>query len=308
VLKVKKSIIAVLFMNVFFALSLFSFSQENDTGQNEKQRVLLEDKIVAVVNGEVITSNKLEERIAFVKSMSNRNTLNEDSNSEIEVLRKNVLNQLIEEIILLQEAKKQNITITEEELEPAKIQILISKLLNREIDSKIEITDSEAISYYNDNKNLYVEPERVRIEEVFLMVKPGSNIEDWELAKKRIDELYQTIKNSNDFLMAAKGLDEKISVGRSGFLIRGELPPEVEEVAFNTDIGKLSTVIKSPLGFHIIKLMDKRQQRQKEFEEVKDHIRRVLFGQKARQRYEDWIARLKTNSIIDIRQDKGSSK
>lgn len=289
-----------LFLIVFFGYSL-SFSQENNVTQ-EGQKILLKDEIVAIVNGEVITSNELEERLSLIKSVSKGAT------SSPESLRKNALEQLIEETILLQEAKKQNITVTEEELEPTRVQILISKLLTLEVDSRMEVSDSEIASYYEAHKNLFIEPEAVKIDEVFLMVKPGSRLDEWQSAQKGMEELYSKIKDSSDFAMVAKELDSRVAIGRSGFLKRGELPPEVEEFAFSSLVDKLSPLIKSPIGFHIIRVVDKKEARQKELSEVKEDIRDIIFKLKARQRYEEWIAKLKASSNINIREDKTAFK
>ncbi len=298
---------SLVFLNVFFGLGLFSFSQEN-TAKQEGQKVLFEDEIAAVVNEEVITSNALDERINLIKSVNKTQASKDKPSSIPESLRKNAIEQLIEETILLQEAKKQNITVTDEELEPTRVQILISKLLSREVDSRIEVSDSEIASYYEANKNLFVEPERVKIDEVFLMVRPGSKLDEWQSAQKGMEELYLKVKDSSDFAMMAKELDNRVSIGRSGFLKMGELPPEVEEFAFSSPTGKLSPLVKSPIGFHIVRVVDKKEARQKDLTEVKEDIRDIIFKLKARQRYEEWIAKLKASSNIDVREDKAALK
>ncbi len=238
--------------------------------------------------------------------MNSRYLKDENKSDGLKTLRSEVLEQLIEETILLQEAKKQGVTVANEELESYRNQILISKLLSSNIDSKITVSDDEVFSYYNDNKNLFVEPDMVKISEVFLMVKPGSKVEDWQSSQKIMDDLYLKIKGSSDFLLAAKGLNAGVSVGKSEFLKRGELPPEVEETAYNIPVNELSPVIKSPIGFHIIKVEDKKSSRQKGFEEVKDYIKGTIARQSGRKGYEEWIAKLKADSKVEKRQAEGS--
>ncbi len=282
-----------------------SYSQENNA-QEKDQKVILEDGIAAVVNGDVISSGELEERLNLILTMNSRYLKDADKNDRLKILRNEVIEQLIEETILLQEAKKQGVTVTNEELESYRNQILISKLLSSNIDSKITVSDDEVFSYYNDNKNLFVEPDMVKISEVFLMVKPGSKVEDWQSAQKTMDDLYQKIKGSSDFLLAAKGLNADVSIGKSEFLKRGELPPEVEETAYSISVGELSPVIKSPIGFHIIKVDDKKPSKQRDFEEVRAYIKGIIVKKAQRKRYEEWITKLKADSKIEKRQVKGS--
>ena len=176
---------------------------------------------------------------------------------------------------------------------------MITKLLSRNIDSQIEVSNKEIKSYFTDNKEAFKNPELIKIEEVFLLVKPGSSTSEWEEAQIKMDELYLTIKDSSDFLMAAKGLSKDVSVGRSDFLRRGSLPPEVSNIAFNIPVGQMSKVIKSSIGFHVVRLVDKKAPKQRKLSEVNAYIREAIFRKKAREKYEEWIENLRLKSVID---------
>jgi len=77
--------------------------------------------------------------------------------------------------------------------------------------------------------------------------------------------------------------------------------PEVEAVAFNLKIGEISDVISSPVGFHIIRVSDKRGAGLKPIEAVREEILRKIEDEKADKRYESWIEDLRKKSHIEIR-------
>ncbi len=86
-----------------------------------------------------------------------------------------------------------------------------------------------------------------------------------------------------------------------GFVEKGSMLPEVEKIALSLEIGAVSPVIESPQGFYIIQVIDKRGAGLKPITEVRYEIRAKLEDEKAAKRFEQWIAELRTKSLVEVK-------
>jgi parvulin-like peptidyl-prolyl isomerase len=86
-----------------------------------------------------------------------------------------------------------------------------------------------------------------------------------------------------------------------GFVEKGAMLPAVDEAAFKLKVGETSGVIESPMGFHIIQIVDKRGGGAKPLSAVRDEIEDIIGREKAEKKYADWMAELRKRSYIEIR-------
>lgn len=86
-----------------------------------------------------------------------------------------------------------------------------------------------------------------------------------------------------------------------GFIERGLILPEVEDAAFRLPLEEISPIIESSIGFHIIKVTDKKGAGVKSLESVRDEIKEKILEEKGEKRYEGWIQELRKKSHIEIR-------
>ena len=82
----------------------------------------------------------------------------------------------------------------------------------------------------------------------------------------------------------------------------GQLMEEIDEVIFNLDVGEVSNLVKTKLGYHIFKVGAKFPARTKDVAEVQDKIRDILFRQKSEQRFKEWVNGLKKRAYVVIKQ------
>ncbi|MHB8772259.1 MAG: peptidylprolyl isomerase, partial [Syntrophales bacterium] len=89
--------------------------------------------------------------------------------------------------------------------------------------------------------------------------------------------------------------------GDVGFVEKGMMLPEVEDVAFSLPLNQISPVIESPVGFHIVRVIDRRGEGLKSIESVRDEIREKLEMEKVEKKFEEWLAALRGKSHIEIK-------
>jgi peptidyl-prolyl cis-trans isomerase D len=157
-------------------------------------------------------------------------------------------------------------------------------LLDRDLArQKIVVPPTDVQRYYNDNIQQYQTPEQVRASHI-LLETAGKNDAD---VKKRAEEILKQVKGGADFAALAKKVSEdKGSAANGGdldYFGRGRMVPEFEQAAFSMKPGDISDLVKSQFGYHIIKVVDKREGSTRPLEEVRPQIQQQLVVQMADQ-------------------------
>jgi parvulin-like peptidyl-prolyl isomerase len=215
--------------------------------------------------------------------------------------KKQILDRLIERELLVEIAKKdgtENDAEYKKDLENLKKDLLIKTWMNKAY-KKTLISDSEANKYYQDNKDKYKEPEKVRARHIL--------VKSEDEAKKIIDEL-KNLKGDalkNKFIELAKAKSKGPS-GKNGgdlnYFARGQMVKPFEEAAFSMKKGEISTKpIKTQFGYHIIYLEDKKPASIKPFEKVKESIIAKMRQEHFRKSIQDTIDKVKKEAKIDIK-------
>ena len=245
-------------------------------------------KIAAVVNGDVITVQELDQRMASLNP-SLRAALGNDS--------KRLLEEIVMETLLVQEARRRNLDRDAEVnklFKEAKKQILLGRLLEviRQRGPQ-EASDKEVEQFYKANEDRFMEPESQRASHVLVGTQ--------EEAQKALDR----IKKGESFEKVAQEVSvdpTKAKGGDIGYFSKGQLIPEFEAACEKLAVGQTSEIVKSQLGYHIIKLTDKKPARKRALDEVKDFIRRQLASQRQQQEVEAFIQGLRAKAQVQIRE------
>jgi len=295
------------------------------------------DKIIAVVNGEIITQNEFNAAFEPYLKRIDETYPGSDKEAIIRQTKAALLQRFIDDLLIEQEAKKAGTSIKEEEvmeilrdslarqnirmedflkktesegrsLETVKNevrgQMMRTRLMRREIKSKVMISDQEIGEYYNRHRDEYEGKEAVRIKQILLLIPKNADEETKTGIRNEAQQILNRAASGEPFdLLAMKYSQgpEAQQGGDIGFIEKGVIIPEVEKAAFSLPLEQISNVIESSLGFHIIKVIDKRGAGLKKIESVREEIKTKLEDEKLEKKYDEWISAVRKKSFIEKR-------
>lgn len=248
------------------------------------------DKIVAVVDNEMILKSELDLRVSMEASKSNLNPNDP-------VLRKRLLDGMVTEKLLYAQAELDSIEVSDEEItqmldqqmnyfiqqygsrerveetygmsiERIKREFrddtkknLMAQRVQQQMFGEIEVTRREVEEFYETYKDsLGLIPEKFELSHIFINPQKSDDVK--EKARQFAISLLDSLKNGADFAqLATKYSDDpgsKAQGGDLGTVKRGVFYPEFEAAAFAMEDGELSNVVESPVGFHIIQLLERK--------------------------------------------------
>ncbi len=232
--------------------------------------------------------------------------------------KKEFLDNMIRFELLAQEAIRQGLDQDPEVLRSFK-QTMIQKLMRKEFEEKIKpesIAEEELKAYFEANKKDFNKPAMVRAAHILVKVPADAGPEAWKEAKKKADQIYKEVKETqgdpNAFRrLAAKHSDDAGNRHRGGDLgyfastaEGGPMPQAFSDAAFAMKkINDISPPVKSERGYHVIKLTGKRNKIERSFEQVKGQIQQRLYKDKRTQAFDDFVNGLKKKSSITVNEE-----
>jgi parvulin-like peptidyl-prolyl isomerase len=297
------------------------------------------DKIIAVVNDEIITLYEFNTAFEPYRKNIENTYKGTDKEAVIKQSREAFLQRLIDNILIEQEAKKSGAGIIVKDEEVMEVlqdilakqklsmqefsknlakegksldsvkkeirgQMMRARLLRREVKSKILVSDEEIGEYYNKNRQEYEGKETVRIKQILLVLPPNADKTIIAKVKNEAMQLHKRIKNGESFDLLALNYSQGPAAaqgGDVGFIGRGTIIPEVEAAAFSLPVGQVSEVIESSVGFHIIQVVDKKGAGLKPIAVVREEIKTKIEDEKLDKNFDEWIASVRAKSHIELK-------
>ena len=279
------------------------------------------EHIIAQVNEEQISVEEFEREFKELILEPGK----EVKGTELGDLKQAYLDQVIERKILVQEARRLGIKISQEELNQAISEIkmdypgegfgeklglkgttleewknrleeklLAEKVIRGAFYPAEKIDEKEALQFYEDHRSSFQINQKVRARQIV--------VADGEEAI----QILKRLKKGESFEKLAREKSvgpEKVQGGDLGFFSQGEKPTEFDSV-FRMEVGAISEVIKSPYGYHIFRLEEKTQPRQIPFEEAKLEILQELGRKKGEENYQKWLKDLKGKAIVKVNKKR----
>ena len=250
------------------------------------------DRIVAVVGKDVITERELEGKVQTVVSQLEKQGKQLPSEK---VLRKQILERLIVDNLQLQLAAERGIKINDSQLdstiqriaeqnkmdlkefkaalanddipfnqfrEDMRSEITIARLKDSEIERRVNVSEGEIDNYLTtqeNNKN--TQQQEYELSHILIRTPEESTPEDLELAKRKIEDVLKMLDSGESFEQASATFSDApnaLEGGSMGWRNSGQIPPDFLTLLQSMDVGQVSKPIRSPNGFHIIKVTDKR--------------------------------------------------
>jgi parvulin-like peptidyl-prolyl isomerase len=290
------------------------------------------EAIVAVVNDDYISLSDYKKTHDLYYQVFRSQLQGEEFTKQYKEFKANLMDMMITELLLLQEAQKMGIDVTEqvkaqierfkeqngitsdEQLKQAlnqqnmtfekwrqdiEEQLLRQGVLFSEVGRGIIIDDSELVGYYNQNRELFRVPDEYTLKAIY--VSSGTRSEEEVEARK--DEILEKIHTGEDMSALAEEYGEgpeKDNQGDLGTLKKGEMAPNLEQAVEALQVGELTPWIEMPGGWYLLRLEEKTESRIRTFEEVRDEIEARLYQQKNDVEVEKYLRKLKERSYIKI--------
>ena len=181
------------------------------------------------------------------------------------------------------------------------------KVIEAQWGNKINITEEDAKKHYDQNPEQFQVPEQVRASHI--LIKPDCNDTDpnevkakaKDQAKAKAQDLLEQIKSGADFAELAKANSACSSAANGGdldFFTRGQMVPPFDKAAFELEIGKVSDIVETQFGYHIIKVTDHKDAGTTSFEQAKGNVIQQLIQEQKNELIQEYINSLKAEANI----------
>jgi peptidyl-prolyl cis-trans isomerase D len=151
----------------------------------------------------------------------------------------------------------------------------------RRLRETVELPEEELRAFYEERREEYAEPEQVRARHVLVSTAERDDAE----ARRLVEVARQRIAAGEPFAEVAREVSEDPGTapqgGDLGFFGRGRMVPEFEQAAFGAAVGELAGPVQTAFGYHLVEVVERREARQRPFEEVREQIRSRLAGDQA---------------------------
>ena len=282
-----------------------------------------ESATIATVNEEKINVKEFRKNLEKYKKkyqVDNSDPL--DSNSFL-WLKTNALNEMIQNALFRQEARKNGISLSEEEIEiglleaksgyeeeafkkfleienispkewenDLKNNLLVKLLVDKQVNNNVSVSEEEIQKYFKEHSEEF--HKRKQVKALHIMVETE---EEALRIKKLLDS------KERDFVELARELSlgpEGAEGGDLGYVEEGYMPPELNEI-FKLKKGEISNIIRTPYGSHIFKVVDKRKDRKMSYDESRKIIYDKLVRERQDEAFHEWLLNLKEKADIEIK-------
>ncbi|HHL38989.1 MAG TPA: hypothetical protein ENJ37_00630 [Deltaproteobacteria bacterium] len=239
-------------------------------------------------------------------------------------LKRSLVKQLVEESLVLREARRRGLGVSDEEVlvevealkkgymgeefteaitarygsverwkDEIRRKLLIRKVIDGIISTSVEVTEEEARAYYEEHIDEYRVPEQVRARMIVVADEKEAKAVRKRLRREKFEDVAREVSIGPE---AEKG-------GDLGFFSRGEMPEEFEKVVFKLRKGRISRIVKTPYGYHIFRVEERKKGRKLRFEDVVDRIVEKIEREKADRAFIEWMAAAKKAARIEVREE-----
>jgi peptidyl-prolyl cis-trans isomerase C len=291
--------------------------------------------VVARVNGEEIKKQELIDQAQEMRQQLARvQGIQAPLNSEF---YGDVLNSMVANRLLLQEAKSLGLTFTDAEIdaefqkiksgfpsEEAYRQQLaaskvteaqlrnqmrsagtVDKLIRTKIAPSVQVSEADARAFYDQNQEQMKQPPRVHLRHILIKAEPNTPPADRQKARQKAEDLLSQVKNGGDFAaLATANSDDPGSKPRGGdlsWVAPGQTVPAFEKAAFALqNPNDLSPVVETQFGFHVIQLLEREAEKTVPFEQAKNRIGQMLRQQQGQEKLQAHVEELRSKGKVEM--------
>jgi parvulin-like peptidyl-prolyl isomerase len=285
----------------------------------------------------VILGSEVEEKAAPLLAEATQITDPGKRNARASALRHEVLERLIDDELILQQAGELKLTISNEQVDSSideikrqnniddkqlrealkgqgmsmqtyradiKRQLLRFRVINIAVGSRVSVSDEDIKTYYERHMKTGSNTQ-VRASHIFVSIPEGADAAVVSEKQAQAQRVLERARKGEDFAKLARELSDDPATrgegGDLGFFGKDMLPKPIEEMVFAMNVGDIRGPVRADRGFHVIKLIDRRIKEAKPLEEVKDDIRMQLRQKEMERQTKTYLAELRKKTLVDIR-------
>jgi peptidyl-prolyl cis-trans isomerase SurA len=283
------------------------------------------DRIIAIVNDDIITLKEAEKHVRVEKE--GRFVSVNEYLTNLRLQEK--IDLLIDDVLIRQQAKKFKIDVSDKEVEgiidnikkqyliddaelKAKLKednvsyddfiagirsnVVKGRLLARVISPEVNVTEKDLRQYYDKHKDEFVD-EEYRLQQIFVSGQRDG--------QKRVTEAYNLLQEGKSFESVAKDYSDDTKSasagGDIGYVNKVDLIPQLRAAVVFLTPGVYSSILTTPYGFHILKLVEKKKGETLTFEMARDSIHEKIVQAESEKRYKDYVGKLRKGSYIEVK-------
>ena len=298
------------------------------------------EEVLVTVDGAPITSGEFQKRVKdMLMQFKPGHDISSLTPQERATTEQFVMSQLIDKILFLNEAEHIGIKVGDDEVDmkidfikaqfPSDSEfeenlkergisrgdfesdihgmIMKEKLLQAKVENTVEITEEMVKAYYDDNRENFHRDEVIRLSQIVRKLPPDADQKETDRILKELKSIRAQIVEEDNFSQVANEHSEDQSAARGGdmgYLSREQLTPPLARAAFSLPAGSLGKPVRSRFGYHLLKVIDHREEGYIPYDEVKHQIREELWKQGVEREKEQYISVLRKNAEIAINTAK----
>jgi len=225
--------------------------------------------------------------------------------SDIEVTQDEIDNEFIELLLEYESKEDFDEMLIQNGLDNDKVkarirnELLIKKYVNGNFPPSVEIPLEKLNNIYLENNEAFKTQERIKASHILIKGESAESLQ-------RIIKLRETINTADEFIAEVTNCSECPSCsicGELGYITRGKMVKEFEEVAFNLKINEISQPVETQFGYHLIMVTERKESEIAKFEDVKDALQKRLQQIDCELNLIKHIKKLRTNAEIFIKHD-----
>jgi parvulin-like peptidyl-prolyl isomerase len=293
------------------------------SGCSKKSDMSAEDQVVIRVDNRVLTLAEFNEYFEPIRMSCDKEQA--QNGVTMREARLGFLLQLVEEMIVLRRADELHLDISPRELDEAvrdfqkgypeagfeylflkqaisfeawqerlKKRLLVEKVIRKELLKEVSVTPQEIKDYYDKHWKEWSHGKEIRARHILLP------------SEDEATNILKRLQNGDDFATLARLhsiAPDAQNGGTMGYVVLGQLPGCLEEPLFHLERGTVSPVVKTPYGFHIFQVMEKRETSKPKIEECIERIKQGIKKERLGTAYGPWLARLRSRYRIEINKE-----
>ncbi|MES1240562.1 MAG: peptidylprolyl isomerase [Acidobacteriota bacterium] len=293
--------------------------------------------VVARVNGVDIKKDELVRQAEQMRMRVMQASRGQQTPPLDNAFYKQILDGLVAQTLLLQDAKKQGVTVSDQDIQPqldmirkqfpdaatfqkalasqgmtekaladnVRQEALIQKYVTTKVFNGVTVSDDAARQFYEQNKAQMQRPERAHLRHILVAVQPTASADDKQKAKAKADDLLKRAQGGEDFAkLAAENSDDpgsKVQGGDLSWVVRGQMVPPFDQAGFAlTKPNEISPVVETQFGYHIIQLLERQPASAVPFEEAKGRITQMLKQKQAGESLKAHVDQLRKQGKVEV--------